>query len=205
MKPSTAGWILVAAYATLVVVGADRVAQRTPRWPATFRGHWRAARPLAAGEQLRADDLREPDDPVERVRLDSLDALVGSHVLVPRGAGDAVARDDVGPWPRIDPPAAGRVQFVLRLDASGAPIAFAAADSGVPLYACYAPATTNGESAFVCAPDSLVVRARHVATARDSAWVIVEGDQTPGVVALIGASHRELVRAAPAANPARRR
>jgi len=202
MKPSTGGWALVVVYAALVAAGATRVMPRAPRWPATLRGHWRAARNLAPGDQLRADDVREPDDPVERVRLGSLDALVGQHLRVRRAAGEVVTPDDVGPWPDVPPPAAGRLQFVVRLGPVDAPIALAGTtDSAAPVYACYAAAGSSGEGPFVCPADSLTVRARHLSTPRDSAWVVVEGRKTPTLIALIGATHRVLVRSRPPSSP----
>jgi hypothetical protein len=189
-------WLTIAGLGVLIIFGALRVRDRPPHWPPTYRGHWRAGRPMATGDQLRAGDLREPDDPVARVRLDTVNLIVGRHLLVPREQGDRVTVDDVTLWPAIAPPGAGHVQFVVRTGPLDAPIAFAA-DTTRTVFGCYA----STASAFRCSCTPLVILRMNKPVANDSGWVVLEGDRSPDVVEFLGAARRELVRARPCPAP----
>jgi hypothetical protein len=190
-------WAALAIAVALVAIGVDRVRRQSPRWPNSYRGHWRAARALERGHQVRASDLEEPDDPVARVRLDSLDSLVGRHLREPRAAGDSVTDPQLTLWLGLDPPAAGHMQFAFRTGPLDAPIAFAD-DTVRTVYGCYAP---GADAAFKCSCAPLSILRAHRPTARDSGWVVLEGKRSADIVALIGAEHRVLIRSAPCPPP----
>jgi hypothetical protein len=112
---------LFVVYVVVFAIGTYCVYARTNE-TTTTAGKWRAARNLAAADQIKRDDLQRPDSPAERLDLIPIDSVIGKHITRAVSKGEAIGREDIASMPPLAAPTGESLTVIIALSASELPL-----------------------------------------------------------------------------------